>query len=73
MPAIGPIKRGDLIRYLKMLGFDGPYSGGKHQFMVRAELRLTIPNPHKGDISKALLSKILRQADISKQEWERLC
>lgn len=73
MPALGPIKRNDLIRYLKMLGFEGPYSGGKHQFMVRAELRLAIPNPHKGDISKVLLSKILRQADISKQEWERLC
>jgi len=72
MPTFGPIKRKDLIRYLKMLGFEGPYSGGKHQFMVKAELRLVIPNPHKGDISKALLAKILRQADISKDDWESL-
>jgi predicted RNA binding protein YcfA (HicA-like mRNA interferase family) len=72
MPALGPIKRNDLIRYLKILGFEGPYSGGKHQFMVKAALRLTIPNPHKGDISKALLTKILRQADINKDDWEKL-
>ncbi|MFQ4139304.1 type II toxin-antitoxin system HicA family toxin [Nodosilinea sp. PGN35] len=72
MPVLGPIKRNDLVCYLKMLGFEGPYSGGKHQFMVKAELRLTLPNPHKGDISQALLLKILRQADISKDTWEQL-
>ncbi|PZV03438.1 MAG: hypothetical protein DCF32_13870 [Leptolyngbya sp.] len=72
MPVLGPIKRNDLVRYLKMLGFEGPYSGGKHQFMVKAELRLTLPNLHKGDISQALLLKILRQADISKDAWEKL-
>ncbi|MFH7242681.1 MAG: type II toxin-antitoxin system HicA family toxin [Spirulina sp.] len=72
MPAFGPIKRSALVQYLKQLGFDGPYSGGKHQFMVRDGLRLTIPNPHQGDISKALLTKILRQAQISREEWEKL-
>ncbi|WP_035987982.1 type II toxin-antitoxin system HicA family toxin [Leptolyngbya sp. KIOST-1] len=72
MPALGPIKRSDLIQCLKQLGFEGPYSGGKHQFMVRGSLRLTIPNPHQGDISKALLAKILRQAQISRDDWEQL-
>ena len=33
MPALAPIKRNDLIYYLRRLGFDGPYSGGNHQFM----------------------------------------
>jgi len=28
MPLIGPISRQRLIRYLRQLGFDGPYSGG---------------------------------------------
>jgi predicted RNA binding protein YcfA (HicA-like mRNA interferase family) len=72
MSAYGPIKRSDLIQYLKRMGFDGPYSGGKHQFMVKEGLRLTIPNPHQGDIGKALLIKILRQAQISREDWERL-
>ena len=34
MPPLGTIKRGDLIRYLKKAGFDGPYSGGKHQMIA---------------------------------------
>jgi predicted RNA binding protein YcfA (HicA-like mRNA interferase family) len=72
MPPFGPIKWRDLVRYLQALGFDGPYPGGKHQYMVREEFRLTIPNPHQSDISKALLAKILRQAEISTDEWEEL-
>lgn len=72
MPPFGPIKRNDLIRTLRKAGFDGPYSGGKHQFMVRGELRLSIPNPHTGEISPSLLTRILRQANISREDWEQL-
>ena len=72
MPRFGPIKRKDLISYLKQSGFKGPYSGGKHQFMVKGDITLRIPNPHKSDIGKELLSRILRQAHISKNDWERL-
>jgi len=72
MPRFGPVKRKDLIGYLKLLGFDGPYSGGKHQFMIKGTLTLRIPNPHEGDIGKDLLNRILKQADVSKQEWESL-
>jgi hypothetical protein len=32
---------------------------------------LTIPNPHSGDISGALLAKILRQAGIERSDWEK--
>jgi len=28
MPPFGPIKRSDLIKYLRKWGFDGPYSEG---------------------------------------------
>ncbi len=72
MPRFGPIKRKDLIDYLKKLGYEGPYSGGKHQYMVKQEVRLFIPNPHEGEISRDLLGKILRQAGIERQEWEQL-
>ncbi len=72
MPSFGPIKRADLIRALRQAGFEGPFTGGKHQFMVRGELRLTIPNPHSGEIGRDLLARILRQADISREEWEKL-
>ena len=72
MPPFGPINHRELIRYLKEAGFDDPYSGSKHQYMVKAEFKLTIPNPHRGDISPNLLARILRQASISKEEWEEL-
>jgi hypothetical protein len=40
--------------------------------MQRRDLVLTIPNPHRGDISVGLLAVLLRQAGISRKEWERL-
>lgn len=72
MPPFGPIARNDLIRYLRQLGFTGPYSGSKHQLMQRQDLVLRIPNPHHGDIGINLLAQILRQAGISRSEWELL-
>lgn len=72
MPRFGPVKRKDLIRYLGMLGFAGPYSGGKHQFMIKDNRTLRLPNPHQSDISKELLIRVLRQAGIDKEDWERL-
>jgi len=59
-----------LIQRFRELGFDGPYSGGRHLFMVKNSLKVHIPNPHKGDISKYLVAEILRQAGISVKEWE---
>lgn len=72
MPKLGPVKRKDLIFHLKQLGFSGPYSGGKHQFMLKENISLRMPNPHQSDIGKDLLIRILKQAKINKSEWERL-
>jgi len=72
VPRLGPIKRRDLIRYLGQLGFEGPYSGGKHQLMISGDITLRLPNPHQGDIGKELLTRILRQARIDRNEWEKL-
>ena len=72
MPPFGPTKRKDLICGLKALGFRGPFAGGRHQFMVREDIVLHIPNPHRGDIGRDLLARILRQGGIDKGQWERL-
>ena len=72
MPAFAPAKRKELINALKRAGFEGPFAGGKHEFLVKGNLRLTLPNPHQGEISKDLLSRILKQASISRKEWEAL-
>ena len=72
MPRFGPIKRNDLIRCLKKLGFEGPYTGRKHHFMIKGETTLRIPNPHRSDIGRELLSRILRQVGISREQWENV-
>jgi predicted RNA binding protein YcfA (HicA-like mRNA interferase family) len=71
MPPFGPIKHADLVRALRALGFQGPFSGGRHEFMVRGDVTLGIPNPHVGDIGKDLLARILRQGRIDRAEWEK--
>jgi predicted RNA binding protein YcfA (HicA-like mRNA interferase family) len=72
VPRLAPVRRDELIKYLRALGFEGPYSGRRHQFMIKGEVRLRIPNPHQRDIGRELLSRILRQARISKDTWEKL-
>jgi hypothetical protein len=40
--------------------------------MLKGDLTLTIPNPHKGDIGRDLLSRLLKQAGITRQDWEAM-
>ncbi|MGB0383414.1 MAG: type II toxin-antitoxin system HicA family toxin [Ardenticatenaceae bacterium] len=71
MARLTPISRRKLIRRLTKLGFTGPYVGGRHEFMLRrGKQRLILPNPHQGDISAGLLARILRRANITREEWE---
>ncbi|ADJ26728.1 YcfA family protein [Dehalogenimonas lykanthroporepellens BL-DC-9] len=72
MPPFGPIKRSDLVTALRQAGFEGPFSGSKHQVMIKEQLRLIIPNPHQSEIGKDLLRRILKEAGISRGEWEKL-
>ena len=67
------VSRRKLIQKLKKLGFEGPLSGGKHQFMKKGPLKLRIPNPHiSKDIHESLLNEILRQAGITKKDWDQV-
>lgn len=63
------ISHREFVRKLHTFGYEGPYSGGRHLFMIRGEFKLRIPNPHSGDIARPLLSEILRQAGITSKEW----
>lgn len=64
-----PVKRADLIKRLRRFGWHGPVAGKKHQHMFKGEVNLTIPNPHRGDIGVNLLTIILKEAGISREEW----
>ena len=69
MVRVTPVDWKKFVKRLRQLGFDGPYQEGKHPYMIKGDLILTIPNPHDGDIGIDLLTRILRQAGISREEW----
>ncbi|HXY23973.1 MAG TPA: type II toxin-antitoxin system HicA family toxin [Candidatus Acidoferrum sp.] len=71
-----PCKRREFIRRLRILGFDGPFSGTRHQFLVYRENRLTIPSNEEYSVPQ--LKMMLREAglilgrEISLKEWANL-
>ena len=69
MAKLSPISWSNLVKKLKKFGFNGPYQGGKHPYMVKGDLVLTLPNPHRNEISVDLLLRILRQANIDRNRW----
>ena len=65
-----PIHRRDFIKRLRKLGWEGPFAGGKHDFMSKGEFNLPIPNPHgSGEISVGKLKEILNEIGVSRQDW----
>jgi len=66
---LAPVSWKELVKRLRHLGFEGPYQEGKHPYMVKGNLVLTIPNPHRREISADLLSRLLRQAEINRDDW----
>jgi predicted RNA binding protein YcfA (HicA-like mRNA interferase family) len=65
------ISRKEIIVKFRKLGFEGPFTGTRHQFMKKGRKKIRIPNPHGGkDIHIGLLKEILKQADISIEDWE---
>jgi len=68
-----PCKRGDFIRKLRGLGFDGPFSGTRHQFMVFSRKRLAIPS--NSEYSVPQLRVLVREVEnllgreVSVEEW----
>jgi len=69
MLRITPISQRNLVSKLRSFGFEGPYQEGKHPYMIKGEISLTIPNPHEKMISVDLVVRILRQAGISRRKW----
>lgn len=67
-----PIKHRELVRRLRQLGWEGPWQRGKHPFLVKEGRRLTIPNPHEGDVDWSLTKRILAQARVRQTEWDGL-
>jgi hypothetical protein len=70
-----PCKRRDFIRRLRLLGFDGPFSGTRHQLMVYEHHHLTIPS--NAEYSVPQLRMMLREVEeiigreIAVEDWNR--
>ena len=71
-----PCKRRDFIKRIRQLGFDGPYSGARHQFMVYEHHRLAIPS--NSDYSVPQLRMMLNETQailgrsVDAKEWNNL-
>ena len=71
-----PCKRRDFIRRLRKLGFDGPYSGTRHQFMIYGQNRMAIPS--NTEYSVPQLRMVIREVEgilnrgITVNEWNKL-
>ena len=69
MVRLTSVSRRELISRLSRLGFEGPYAGGSHEFMLGGVRRLILPNPHRAEIGPDLLARLLRQAGITREQW----
>jgi predicted RNA binding protein YcfA (HicA-like mRNA interferase family) len=67
-----PLSRRELIRKLKRAGFSGPFSGGRHNYLLRDRLKIFIPNPHGADIGSNIIRRIIIDADTSEDELDGL-
>jgi len=68
-----PCKRSEFIRKLRRLGFEGPFTGSRHQFMVLSQKRLAIPS--NSEYSVPQLRLMVREVEnllgreVSAEEW----
>ncbi|MCD6121839.1 MAG: hypothetical protein J7K04_08375 [Spirochaetales bacterium] len=71
-----PCKRKGFIKKLRTIGFQGPFSGAKHQFMINNNHRLAIPSNTEYSIPqlKYMLKEVARiiGRNLSANEWETL-
>ena len=76
MSQFNPCRRKDFIRRLRKIGFEGIYSGGRHQFMLFGQNRLTIPSNSEFSVPqlKMMLNEVelIIQRSVSAEEWNNL-
>jgi len=71
-----PCKRRDFVRRLRRIGFEGPFSGMRHQFMLYEHHRLAIPS--NVEYSVPQLRMMIREVEeiigrqVTADEWHRL-
>jgi predicted RNA binding protein YcfA (HicA-like mRNA interferase family) len=73
MTALPSIRGKDLVVALKKAGFDVVRIKGSHHFLRRQDGRTTVVPVHAGEtIGPGLLSKILRDCELDREELHKL-
>ncbi len=71
-----PCKRRVFIKRMQKLGFEGPYSGTRHQFMVMGSFRLSVPSNQEYSVPQ--LRMMVREVEsiinrtLDSEEWNHL-
>jgi len=64
------------MRKLRHLGFDGPFAGTRHQFMVFSERRLAIPSYSEYSVPqmRMMITEVesILGREVSSEEWADL-
>ncbi|NMG21499.1 type II toxin-antitoxin system HicA family toxin [Brasilonema bromeliae SPC951] len=61
---------------MRLLGFEGPFSGAKHQFMTYGQHRLTIPSNDEYSVPQLRMMvreiEMILEREITLEEWTSL-
>lgn len=64
------------MKKLRLIGFEGLYSGTRHQFMVYGQHRLTIPSNDEYSVPQLRMMigevEVILEREITLEEWNSL-
>lgn len=73
MPKLSPLNAKDLIKILEKQGFEVVHQKGSHVRLKHPDGRRTTVPMHSGEkVGVGLLRKILRDVNVSREEFEKL-
>jgi predicted RNA binding protein YcfA (HicA-like mRNA interferase family) len=74
MSKLRPIPAKEVFRKLRVLGYEGPFGGGKHSVMRHPSngQKISVPVHGSQDLSIGTLRAIIRAAGTTVKDWEEL-
>ena len=69
MPRLVPLKPEAVVEKLKKLWYEGPEAWGRHLHMTKWSEIIPIPKHGRQEIWVGLISKIIKEVWISRDEW----
>ena len=70
MPKIIPLSRKTLIKKLRKLGFSGPFPATRHEYLIKINHKIFIPNTHGNkDIGVPIIKEIIKQLGVDRDDF----